>query len=169
MNTQNIISINPTGNPLGINFSAEILTKQVVSSKPVSSLAATLKVLLGVSTSASDSRRQWTFRVILGSILMCFGLLLLHTESFSASEQIMPGISIAMIAGGAFIACGLFTRIVSFALGIILVMALAHIGLGSMTGYALLVCIASCAAGIITASGRYSLDTLIYNWAARRS
>lgn len=164
MNTPNIISINPTSQPRGINVAKEIFEKSgVVVEKPISAMRQSLKLLLGVNCSAYDSRRLWTFRVILGSILMAFGLLLLHTEVYAVSERVMPGISVAMIVGGACIACGLFTRLVSLALGIILIVALSHIGFVYMTGFSLFVCIATCISGVVAGSGRYSLDTLIYN------
>lgn len=163
MNTQNIISINPIAEPSGMNISNEYFTRRVAVAKPVNAMRKTLRILLGVSGNTVDSRRKWTFRVILGSILMCFGLLFLHTEVLGVWERVAPGVSMLMIAGGAFIACGLFTRLVSFALGIVLVMALCHLGLMYMTGYSLLVSIAACLAGVIIGSGRYSLDTLLYN------
>lgn len=168
MNTQGVISINPTCTPAGIHIPKEILNTPKIAKKPISALKQTAKMLLGVTTSTSDSRRQWTFRLVLGSILMCFGLLFLHSEFISGPEYVMPGICTAMIAGGAFIACGFLTRIVSFGLAIILTMFACHISLATMTGYAILVCIGACMAGIITASGRYSLDTLIYNGMFRR-
>lgn len=163
MNTQAIISINPTCAPAGMNIAKEMLNNNHIAKKPLSAIKSTVRTILGISSNTRLSRRQWTFRVVLGSILMCFGLLFLHTEVFAASERVMPGISIAMIAGGALIACGLFTRIVSFGLSIILATALFHIGIVYMTGFSLLVCIGACIAGIITGSGRYSLDTLVYN------
>lgn len=163
MNAQSVISINPTGTPSGINIAKDLLVGKVMVARPVSALRKTAKILLGVSTSPDDSRRQWTFRLVLGTILMCFGALFLDGASSELSIFIVPSVATVMIASGVFIACGLLTRLVSFALGIILVIAITHIPLASMTGYSMLVCIAVCGAGIITASGRYSLDTLIYN------
>ncbi|MCM1491233.1 MAG: DoxX family protein [Muribaculum sp.] len=163
MNTQTIISINPTCSPSGMNMAKEILRNHNISKRPISALKQSVRLILGITTSEGVSRRQWTFRVVLGSILMCFGLLFLHTEAFDISQQVMPGISLAMIAAGAFVACGLLTRIVSFGMSIILTMALCHIGIVYMTGFSILVCIGVCLAGIITGSGRYSMDTLLYN------
>lgn len=163
MNTHSIISINPTCSPSGMNMAKEILRNHNISKRPVSAVKHTARMILGISTTSSVSRRQWTFRVVLGSILMCFGLLFLHTEMFETSQQVMPGVSMAMIAAGALVACGFLTRIVSFAMSIILTMALCHIGVVYMTGFSMLVCIGACVAGIITGSGRYSLDTLLYN------
>lgn len=163
MNSHAIISINPTCAPAGMNIAKEMLKTHQIAKKPLNAMKSTVRTILGITSNTRLSRRQWTFRVVLGSILMCFGLLFLHTEVFGASERVMPGISIAMIAGGAFIACGLLTRIVSFGLSIILATALFHIGIVYMTGFSMLVCIGACIAGIITGSGRYSLDTLVYN------
>ncbi len=39
-----------------------------------------MNILLGVKSSVGDSRRQWTFRVIQGSIFMVFGVLFLQTN-----------------------------------------------------------------------------------------
>lgn len=163
MNTQSIISINPCLEPSGMSLTNNIISVDAKEVKDINPLQGTLKVLLGMTGNVRESRRQWTFRVIIGSILMVFGLLFLHTEVFSASERIVPGISFLMIAGGAFISCGLLTRLVSLALGIILLLAFSHIGVMYMTGFSLLVCVCACVAATITGSGRYSLDTLIYN------
>lgn len=163
MNTQSVISINPTGTPAGLNIAKDLLKKNVISAKPINEMRKVAKLIFGVTTSPTDSRRQWTFRLLMGSILMCFGLLFLKTIGVDGSEYVMPGICTLMIACGASIACGLFTRLVSFAMGIILVMTACHISMASMTGYALLVCIAACVAVCVSGSGRYSLDTLIYN------
>lgn len=163
MNTQSVISINPTCTPAGINIAKELLNGKVIVEHPINEMRKVAKILLGVTTSVSDSRRQWSFRLLVGSILMCFGLLFINLAQVDGSEYVVSGISMLMIAGGGMIACGLLTRIVSFALGIILVMTVCHITLASMTGYALLVCIGACMAGVVTGSGRFSLDTLIYN------
>lgn len=163
MNTTNIISINPISEPSGMHIGKEIFQRGVISAKPVNAMRATLRLILGVTGDTSDSRRRWTFRVILGSILMCFGLLFMHAGVYDVAERIAPGVSVAMVCCGAFIACGLMTRIFSFALAIILTMSLFHLGVMYMAGYSLLVCIGVCVAGVITGSGRYSLDTLIYN------
>lgn len=163
MNPQSVISINPTGNPAGLNIAKELLNGKAIARKPINEMRKVAKVIFGVTTSESDSRRQWTFRLLMGSILMCFGLLFLHTVDVTGAEHVMPGICTLMVACGALVACGLFTRIVSFALAIILVMAACHISMATMTGYALLVCIAACVAVCVAGSGRYSLDTLVYN------
>lgn len=161
MNTQGIISVNPMSKPSGIVNAKKIIEEK--SKRPISELKRVVRLLLGVTTSVSDSRRQWTFRVILGAILMCFGLMLLHTPMFAESEMVMPGISVAMIIGGAMMACGLLTRIVSAALVILIAVASCNVALATMTGYSLLVCLCVSMAALITGSGRYSLDTLIYN------
>lgn len=163
MNSKAIISVNPTCAPSGMNIAKGMLNTHHIAKKPLNAMKSTVRAILGITSNARLSRRQWTFRVVLGSILMCFGLMFLHTEVIGASERVMPGIAIAMIAGGALIACGLFTRIVSFGLSIILITALYHIGIVYMTGFSMLVCIGTCVAGIVTGSGRYSLDTLVYN------
>lgn len=163
MNTQSVISINPTGTPAGMHIANDLLNRNVIAAKPINELRKVAKLIFGVTTSESDSRRQWTFRLLMGSVLMCFGLLFLNFIDVSGDEYVMPGICMVMIAGGASIACGLFTRLVSFALGIILVMTACHVSIATMTGYALLVCIGACVAACVSGSGRYSLDTLIYN------
>ncbi len=89
-----------------------------LAKKPVGTMRQAVRILLGVSVNASDSRRLWPFRLVIGAILMCFGLLFLDTTDIAGPEYVIPGISVAMISGGAFIACGFLTRLVSFTPGI---------------------------------------------------
>ena len=163
MNTQSIISIEPTHQPSGVRKAKEILSGRAIADRPIGELKKIVKTIFGVSGSAGDSRRQWSFRVILGAILMCFGLLFFNGQTFHDSEKVIGGIAAVMVAGGAFISVGLFTRIVSLAVGVCLMVYVCGIGLSSMTAFSMIVCVAVCAAGLLTGSGRYSLDTLIYN------
>lgn len=94
---------------------------------------------------------------------MCFGLMFSSRTLRASTDALLPGISYAMILGGAMIACGLLTRIVSVALATVLIIATAHSGMISMESYAMAICAALSLMGIICGSGRYSLDTLLYN------
>lgn len=163
MNTHSVISINPIGTPSGFYISKDLLNTSSLSKKPISALRRTARLVLGISSNVRDSRRRWTFRLVIGTILMCFGLLFLDTTAISGPEYVMPGISVAMIAGGAFIASGFLTRLISLGLGIILLVFACSISMASMTEYAMVVCLAACVSALVTGSGRYSLDTLIYN------
>ncbi len=118
-----------------------------------------MNILLGVKSSVGDSRRQWTFRVILGSIFMVFGVLFLQTNLFTIDGYVEPFISVSMVTCGVMIACGLLTRMVSFCLGLILMMGGCLYGIEkTMTGFSMLVCVAACFACMVTGSGRFSLD-----------
>lgn len=164
MNTQNVISVNPTGKPEGLELQREITGKRVIKDKSVEAMKRTVRSLLGVSSHAGDSRRQWSFRVILGTILMCFGMMYLNKNVFAADEHVYGLVSISMIAGGALISCGVLTRLVALLTGVLLATAISGVHIGGMIGYSVMVSIGVCVAAVITGSGRYSIDTLIYNW-----
>lgn len=164
MNTQNVISVNPTGKPEGLELQREILRKRVIKDKSVEAMKRTVRTLLGVSSHSGDSRRQWSFRVILGTILMCFGMMFLNKNVFAADEHVYGVVSIAMVAGGALISCGVLTRLVAMLLTVMLAVAMIGVHMSGMTGYSVMVSIGVCVAAAITGSGRYSIDTLIYNW-----
>lgn len=168
MNSQGIISINPINNPEAIQISKNFLNHKAISAKPISAMKKIISVLLGVNSSVHDSRRQWSFRVILGSIFMIFGVIFLQTKFFVAEGFVEPAIAVAMIVCGVLIACGLLTRIVSFGLGLLLIMGVCHHGMASMTGYSMLVCMVASIAGVVIGSGRFSLDTMIYNMIIKR-
>lgn len=164
MNPQNVISIDPAGKPEGLDLQKEIFSHRVIRDKSLDAMKRTARALLGLSSHAGDSRRQWSFRVILGIILMCFGVMYMHDNVLAADERVLGVVSVAMILGGALIACGALTRFVSLTLVFVLGAGLGGVHLTDMTGFSMLVCIAVSIVGVITGSGRYSIDTLIYNW-----
>lgn len=154
--------------PAGIQIPQNILNSHAISPKQVIDIKKVMNILLGVKSSVGDSRRQCTFRVILGSIFMVFGVLFLQTNLFTIDGCVEPFILVSMVAGGVMIACGLLTRMVSFCLGLILMMAFCQYGMETMTGFSMLVCVAACFACMVTGSGRFSLDTMLYNMIVRR-
>lgn len=158
-----VISINPTSAPIATlkRRPNPDYSKYVRSSSRL--LQNVLQIVFGVRGSTRHSRRLWTFRIIIGAILMCFGLMFSSHTLRASTDALLPGISYAMILGGAMIACGLLTRIVSVALATVLIIATVHSGMISMESYAMAICAALSLMGIICGSGRYSLDTLLYN------
>ena len=166
MNSRSIISVNPTGSPVGTIKAKDILRHSSLADQPVRVVRKALGVILGVAGSVRHARRLWTFRVIIGAIIMCIGLMLTHQSLHSAADAMMSGVAYAMIAGGAMIACGLLTRIVSTALAAVLIISAFDSGITSMEGYTIAICAAMCLMSLLCGSGRYSLDTLIYNFLA---
>ena len=163
MKTQSIISVNPTSAPLAAIRHNTQASAKALADTSVRTFQKVLRILLGVRGSAAHSRRIWTFRVIIGTAIMCFGLLFSHSNLIETTDSVIPGLSYGMLAGGAMIACGLLTRIVSIAMGAVLTAAAFQIGLHDMLGFTEAVCGAMCVASMICGSGRYSLDTIIYN------
>lgn len=163
MNTQSVISINPTCTPTGSLNSNKIFTIPVKVEKQTRILQESLRIALGVTGSSAYSRRLWAYRAILGSLLMVFGLLFSYPSLHAYTEQVMPGLSYVMLAGGAMITCGFLTRIISVAMGTMLTIATLQFGVDSMLGFAAAVSAAICVMSMICGSGRYSLDTIIYN------
>lgn len=160
MNTRSVISVNPAMNPI-----AAVETPVFVCNmeEPVRVMRKNLRMLLGIGGSVSHSRRIWTFRVIIGAILMCFGILFSHHALNGVTKAFLPGVSFVMVIGGAMIACGLLTRAVSVALGTLLMITAIHLSLMSMVEYSVVICIVFCIFAFACGSGRYSLDTIIYN------
>lgn len=163
MNTQAIVSVNPAGVPSGSLRVDNIVPEIRIPDRAHRILHRTLRVILGVGGGARHARTLWSFRLVIGSIMMCLGLMFTHSSLVSTAEAGTHGLAIVMIAAGAMIACGLFTRIISLAVLTVMILATLHSGVDSMLSYSLIICSALSLMSLILGSGRYSLDTLIFN------
>lgn len=164
MNIETLISINPASKPkaaMKLSSSLRRTTPHLDSASRI--MLNALKIVLGIGGSALHSRRLWTFRIIIGAIIMCFGLMFQHHTLIQSSEALMPGLPYVMVIGGAMIASGLLTRIVSIAMIAALTTASVQVAFPSMEAYATIICSILCLISLLSGSGRYSLDTIIYN------
>lgn len=163
MNIETLISINPASKPkaaMKLSSSLRHTTPHLDSASRI--MLNALKIVLGIGGSALHSRRLWTFRIAVGLIVMCFGLMFLHHTLIESNHALIPGLPYAMVAGGAMIACGLLTRIVSIAMAAVLTVATVQV-FPSMEAYATAICAILCIVSLLGGSGRYSIDTIIYN------
>lgn len=160
---QSIVSVNPTGVPSGAAHVKNIVPEIRIPDRAHRVMHKTLRLILGVGGGVRHARRLWTFRMIIGSIMMCLGLMFTHSSLVSTAEAGAHGLALVMIAAGAMISCGLFTRVISIAVMTVMLLATFHSGVDTMLSYVLIICSALSLMSFLTGSGRYSLDTLIFN------
>lgn len=160
---QSIVSVNPAGVPSGAVRVEKVMPEMRIPDRAQRMLHNALRLILGVGGGVRHARRLWTFRLIIGSIMMCLGLMFTHSSLVSTAEAGTHGLALVMIASGAMIACGLFTRIISISVTTVMLLATFHSGVDSMLSYSLIICSALSLMSFILGSGRYSLDTLIFN------
>lgn len=158
-----VISVNPVAKPSGALHPENFLRQPGFADKSDRAMHNMLKLVFGVNGSQAHARRTWTFRVIIGSVLMCLGLMFLHPVLHTTAEAGSHGLALVMVAGGAMVACGLLTRVVSISMAGLFVYAGIEAGADSMLGFMCWVCAAFSVMGLIFGSGRYSLDTLLFN------
>lgn len=163
MDTQAIVSVNPVGVPSGALRVEKIVPEIRIPDHAHRVLHKVLRILLGVGGSIRNARTLWSFRLLIGSVMMCLGIMFTHTSLAMTAEAGTHGLALTMIAAGAMIACGFFTRIVSLAAMSVMLIATFHSGVDSMLSYSLIICSALSAMSLILGSGRFSLDTLVFN------
>lgn len=163
MSSHSVISVNPVSRPVAEVSAPKVLRHEGFADKSDRAMHHALRLILGVSGSTRHARRQWTFRLIIGAVLMCLGLMFVHPALQSTAEVGSHGLALAMITGGALIACGFFTRIVSLSMAVLFATVFFQHGVDTMLGYMSIVCFAFCVMGFLLGSGRYSLDTLVFN------
>lgn len=163
MNTQAIVSVNPAGVPSGALRVEKIVPELRIPDRANRIVHRALRVILGVGGGARHARALWSFRLVIGSIMMCLGLMFTHSSLISTAEAGAHGLALVMIAAGAMIACGLFTRIVSLAVLTVMLLVTLHSGIDTMLSYSLIICSGLSLMSLVLGSGRYSLDTLIFN------
>lgn len=160
---QAIVSVNPVGVPSGATKVEKIVPEIRIKDRSHRILNSSLRLILGVGGGIRHARRLWTFRLIIGSIMMCLGLMFTHSALVPTAEAGAHGLAMVMIAAGAMIACGFFTRPVSLAVIAVMLLATFHSGVDTMLSFVLIICSALSLISFILGSGRFSLDTLIFN------
>lgn len=160
---QAIVSVNPAGVPSGALHVEKIVPEIRIPDRAHRIMHRTLRVTLGVGGGTRHARTLWSFRLVIGSIMMCLGLMFTHSSLASTAEAGTHGLALVMIAAGAMIACGLFTRMISLSVLTVMLIATFHSGVDSMLSYSLIISSALSLMSFILGSGRYSLDTLIFN------
>lgn len=160
---QAIVSVNPASMPSAAVKVENVIPEIRIPDRAHRTLHRALRLILGVGGGIRHARRLWTFRLIIGSIMMCLGLMFTHSSLIPTAEAGAHGLALVMIASGAMIACGLFTRIISLAVMTLMLLATFHSGVDTMLSYVLVICSALALMSFILGSGRFSLDTLIFN------